>query len=105
MKCIGGTMYLTGYHGTSKKNGYDIVKSKHFNISISSTEWLGSGIYFYCEFSDALKWSSDNMVLHAVIYVEEDEYIDLDSENGLMIYDSVIKMLSAKFSYLVEGVI
>ena len=100
---MGDTMYFTGYHGTSRANGNNIIKTKCFDVSNSDTEWLGSGIYFYCEYSDALACSGDRTVLHTIIYVDDNEYIDLDSENGKKIFNAVETKIDTRFKYLVSG--
>ena len=48
-------MLLTGYHGTTQESAKSILKEKQFKLSQSNKEWLGEGIYFYEQFSDASK--------------------------------------------------
>lgn len=96
-------MYFTGYHGTSRENGYNIIADKRFNLSSGKAEWLGTGIYFYREFSDALVWSKDSTVLHAVIRVEEDEFLDIDSEQGLEVLRKVLALIETKYDMHIDG--
>lgn len=46
-------MFLTGYHGTTLDDANNIIKDGSFKISNSDTEWLGEGIYYYFNISDA----------------------------------------------------
>ena len=92
-------MYFTGYHGTSQEFASKIVADGCFTLSSGNKEWLGSGIYFYEMFSDSLDWADkkyprDHAVLHAVVSVEEDEYIDLDSIEGESIYRRIINIIA-----------
>ena len=82
-------MFLTGYHGTSLESANNILKTKEFNVSSKDTEWLGTGIYFYNEFSDAYEWRDSEAVLHSVIKIDSSEYLDIDSEEGKKIYNEI----------------
>ena len=95
-------MFLTGYHGTSLENGSKIVEEKQFNISDGEKEWLGSGIYFYFSFEDAYNWRNSDAVIHTIIGVNEDEYLDIDSEVGTAIYRGILKVIEAKQYKTVE---
>lgn len=81
-------IYLTGYHSTTKEAAKDILSNNEFILSTSDKEWLGNGIYFYKEYKDALEWNRDehksqaDAILHGIICVNDDEYIDFDTENG-----------------------
>ena len=91
-------MYFTGYHGTSQEVGNKIVRDGFFVPSTGKKEWLGSDIYFYEKYSDSLSWAveryhQDNAVLHVVISVEDDEYIDLDSIEGNKFYKRIINII------------
>ncbi|MDR0916183.1 MAG: hypothetical protein LBN02_03225 [Oscillospiraceae bacterium] len=75
-------MVTTGYHGTSAAEADAILSTRVFKKSASSKEWLGEGIYFYDEYIDAYKWAKDRYgangaVLHVIIEVDDDEYLDL----------------------------
>jgi len=104
----GDKVYFTGYHGTSQEFAKKILESESFDLSVGKEEWLGTGIYFYEGYSDALNWAAknfdqDNAVLHVVISADEDEYIDLDSEYGKQIYQKVVNVISKRCNYLVNG--
>ena len=81
-------MYITGYHGTTSAAASSIMKQKRFDISTGNMQWLGSGIYFYPEFSDALNWrgttgmTASDSILHVLVKVEEDELLDMDTLDG-----------------------
>ena len=85
-------MYFTGYHGTNKESADAILNDKGFLISKGEEHWLGDGIYFYPDFGDALNWkyeASDSeveAVLHTIIRVEDDEYLDLDNEEAKKLF-------------------
>jgi hypothetical protein len=54
---LGDKVFFTGYHGTSRESGFNILESKRFIPSTGKKDWLGSGIYFYEKYSDALNWA------------------------------------------------
>ena len=100
-------MYFTGYHGTTTTNGNEIVEQKRFNLSKSSKEWLGTGIYFYIEYRDAYSWSSnivgnnkETTVLHILIDIDEDCVLDLDSEKGIVFSREAINILENSYYHL-----
>ena len=85
-------MYLTGYHGTDLEASNNIIKQGKFMLSTGCDQWLGDGIYFYPDFEDAYNWKHNKddpevkAIIHAIIRVESDEYLDIDSEEGIEIY-------------------
>ena len=99
-------MIITGYHGTSKEYGNEIINNKKFNKSTGKEQWLGTGIYFYRGYEDALNWAKkyhgDIMVIHAVINLENDKYIDLDSSIGRAYYRKAVEILKG-FDYISRG--
>lgn len=86
-------MLFTGYHGTTVENASKIIKTKKFLISNGDTEWLGKGIYFYPDINDAYNWRECETILHTVIKVNEDEYLDIDTKEGKDIYNIVTDFL------------
>ena len=103
-------MYFTGYHGTTKARGHEILEERGFTSSKGNKEWLGTGIYFYDEYRDAFKWSErivgnieEITVLHVLIDIDENCVLDLDSEKGKEYCRTVVKILDNYFSYLVDG--
>lgn len=88
-------MFLTGYHGTTLAFGNKILKEKNFNISDGDKEWLGDGIYFYFSISDAYSWKNSEAIVHAVIKIADDEYLDIDSPEGMKTYNSMINIISS----------
>lgn len=96
-------MYLTGYHGTSKEYANKIINTQKFHRSNGNKEWLGSGIYFYCNFEDALDWArmrynDDYAVIHAVVKINEDELIDFDSVRGQKLINIILQSCMIAFS-------
>lgn len=91
-------MYITGYHGTTKERAKKIVEENKFNISNENDEWLGKGIYFYEKYSDAIRWESkDNRqsdaVLHVIVEIDDDEYIDFDSDKGKELFARMMSII------------
>lgn len=88
-------MFLTGYHGTTLENAEDILKEGEFKISSGDKEWLGDGIYYYFNISDALNWKNAEAVLHSVVKIDDTEYLDIDTEIGANIYNQMIEYISS----------
>lgn len=88
-----GIVFLTGYHGTDLASANSIIKENRYNISSSDTEWLGSGIYFYSSITDAYNWKESKAILHSVIKINDDEYLDIDSEEGIKIFQDIIDFI------------
>lgn len=86
-------MFLTGYHGTSNKSADNILEENFFKPSENDKEWLGKGIYFYFNFADAYEWINNESILHSVIKIDDDEYLDLDTKEGLNICRKAIDMV------------
>ncbi len=87
---------ITGYHGTTKRHAHSIISERKFHISSGNREWLGSGIYFYEKFSDAYNWHSsgeEKVVLHSVIEVSDDEYLDIESPEGIEVLNGILKFI------------
>lgn len=88
-------MYITGYHGTSLDAARSIINSEQFIRSDGPTHWLGNGIYFYADFEDAYNWRYDDSsplpeaIVHTIIRVEEDKYLDLNSIEGQKLFADV----------------
>lgn len=86
-------MIIEGYHGTSEENATKIIKNNEFVFSVGDEEWLGKGIYFYCNYEDAINWAKRNgelypCVLHTIIEVDKDKVIDFDTEKGKEVVES-----------------
>lgn len=101
-------MLLTGYHGTNSIAADKILMTKCFKKSSGKKEWLGTGIYFYFEYNDALFWVNceNKTVLECLIEVEEENYLDMDTKEGQDIFSEVCeyvyqdkeKLKSAKYA-------
>ena len=96
-------MYLTGYHGTSKEYAENILNNQRFLPSIGEKQWLGQGIYFYPDFQDALDWAkkyhfNNEAVIHALIYVDDDEIIDFDTSNGKKLFHDIVWLMGKQLN-------
>lgn len=87
-------MFLSGYHGTSLDNARSILDGQSFNLSTSNTEWLGRGIYFYFDISDAYNWKDSDAILHSVIKIEDSEFLDIDTPMGKKIYRDAVDCIA-----------
>lgn len=79
-------MLLTGYHGTSQYSASKIIDEKRFDLSSADTDWLGPGIYFYPDVSDAYNWRDSEAIIHCIVKVDDRNYLDLDSVEGKKLY-------------------
>lgn len=91
-------MFISGYHGTSLTSAQSIINEKAFHISTGDKEWLGNGIYFYFGINDALEWKEAEAIIHTIINVDEDEFLDLDTTEGKRIIRRVKELLKNKYS-------
>ena len=93
-------MLITGYHGTTEKAAESILQDKRFYKSSGDMEWLGTGIYFYVNFADAYNWhlsegeAEPRAVLHSVIKIKDEEYLDLDTPAGKAILRDIVWFLA-----------
>lgn len=92
-------MFVSGYHGTTLECAHNIIKEKYYKLSVSETEWLGNGIYFYPDINDACDWKDAEAVMHSVININENEYLDVDTASGRRTVESVKKLISSKYRY------
>lgn len=97
-------MHISGYHGTSLEAAQSIVASKEFHPSTGDKQWLGDGVYFYFAVDDALNWSNSEAIVHAIVEVEFDNYLDIDSPRGLAVYRKVKEYLSTKYCQYVNDI-
>lgn len=86
-------MLITGYHGTSATSAKEIIESGKFKISNGKKDWIGKGIYFYPDINDAYCWRNCEMILHTIVKVDDDEYLDIDTKEGKVLYTKVIDQL------------
>lgn len=96
---------IIGYHATQKDNEERIEK-EGFIKSVATKRhmhWLGSGVYFFIDFYNALLWNGKDfsnkleskmisgtkkhIIYKAIIMVEEDKYLDFSSRVGQLIID------------------
>ena len=89
---------LQGFHGTTRESGEEIVRTQTFKPSEKITDWLGTGIYFYFEKIHADDWCTkrdykDSMVLSACVCAEENEILDLRTDDGKATFLEIQDML------------
>lgn len=48
---------------------------------------------FYFKFSDAFEWRDSEVILHSVICVNDEEFIDLEAPEGTEVYDAAVKYI------------
>lgn len=100
-------MLITGYHGTTLDCGNNIIKEGQYHLSSSKTEWLGKGVYFYVNFSDAFEWKpksgDEKVVLHSVIRVKDDEFLDLDSDEGAVVWNRILDYICVSENIVLDG--
>lgn len=106
---------FTGHHGTSYDSASGIIKS-NYNLSYGDNEWLGDGVYFFVKgissktMELAEKWAQtqswDNnkkeytyknyCVIHSEIEVDEKEFLDLTTEDGVEILNYLVNKYKEK---------
>ncbi len=90
-------MLITGYHGTTASYAHSIILEGKFHVSNGNKEWLGNGIYFYEKFSDAYNWrpasGERKEVLHSVIEISDDEYLDIESPEGIAAWEGILTFI------------
>ncbi len=121
---------IEGFHGTSFDRAKKIIL-EDFNLSLGDREWLGDGVYFFIdgisdkpssqaeEWSIAQSWDNNKReytykrysVLKCQIEVEEDNFLDLTTRDGVEVLDYIIdkhkvkmKNIGKKITYI-EGFI
>lgn len=80
-----------GFHGTSETIGQTICDTQTYVYKKNLTHWLGQGIYFFDEDPGSAKlWARFQVnegeygtILETTIEVESDNYLNLDSRDGL----------------------
>ena len=81
-------MLITGYHGTTETYAHNIL---------AEGEYHGNGIYFYEQFSDAFNWrpksGQEKVVLHSVVKIADDEYLDIDSPEGERAWRGILEYI------------
>ena len=100
---------LKGYHGTSKENAANILKSRKFMPAGSSRDWLGRGVYFFeNDPVQAYKFSKAKnrlppervCVLGATVEIRENQFIDLTVDEGREFFEQYASLLEEKLKAL-----
>ncbi|MGQ1947576.1 hypothetical protein ACT3CD_10820 [Geofilum sp. OHC36d9] len=99
-----------GYHGTSVASARKIIDN-NYELSVGNDEWLGSGVYFFIKGisskpdEQAKKWAivqawnnfekkytyNHFSVLRSALKVEDDNLLDLTSEDGIVVLEYLTK--------------
>jgi len=117
------TLQFTGYHGTNLIAAKNIVSS-NYEISKGDDEWMGNGVYFFInglsskpeeqakKWAIATSWNNKKKIynhksyciINSIIEVEEENFLDLTSEDGIEIlsylydkFEKKIKKLNINF--------
>lgn len=121
---------ISGFHGTSLKSAKLIIASD-FELSIGDKEWLGNGVYFFIDGisskpeKQAEDWAiveawdrllrrnkyEKYSVIKSLIEVDEDNFLDLTTEDGVEVlnyitdkFEDKIKKLKKKLNFI-DGLI
>lgn len=106
---------LDGFHGTNLEC-VDSILNDGFKPSSGNREWLGDGVYFFVEGlsktpeNQATQWAivsawnnkkkandyQEYAVLHGIITVEEDKYLDLTEADGIDVLNYIQESCTAK---------
>lgn len=109
------TVKVEGFHGTSFESAKKIILDD-FKLSYGNKEWLGDGVYFYAKgindkpsnqagnWAIAQSWNNTDRkyiyrrysVLKCQIEVEEKNFLDLTTSDGVEILDYIIENHSSK---------
>ncbi len=72
---------LVGYHGTNRGNCQSILADQVFRPSKGVRHWLGEGVYFFEQQTEAIAWvnrfGSESAILEADIHVENNMYFNI----------------------------
>lgn len=80
---------IAAYHGTTKAKARSILTSNTFYSSTKSTDWLGSGVYFFAYKGHAVDWANteaskskyytnEPAILCAKLSFLDEQLLDLD---------------------------
>lgn len=106
---------IEGYHGTKSEN-IELICIENFNVNKDSNDklFLGSGIYFFIELSDALDWNIKKYkeihhciptyekiiekygIIKSIIVVDKEEILDLDKKDILRKFELLISKCNGK---------
>lgn len=91
---------IKGYHGTSRQQGENILKTQHFLFSCKENEWLGKGAYFFAYLQDAVEWTKhnrfsrkDTMIMSAQLSCDDEEHLDLDNPEIYEFFQEAINQI------------
>jgi len=94
-------MQLVGYHATEKNKADNIIKTR-FSYDKRDDHWLGQGIYFFEELSDAQNWCAKNfLIIKVVLGTVDDKILNLDKTdqmNGFLLFIKNVSPLIDTYS-------
>jgi len=101
---------IIAYHGTNANNEKSIIENGFkLSIGIENEQWLGDGVYFFCEgvppepYILAEKWSiaeswdnykheysyDEYVILKVIVSVEQIKFLDLTQSDGLELFNYI----------------
>ena len=94
---------MSGFHGTTLKNGNIILDEELYKKSTGNKEWLGTGVYFYFDFFDAYEWNNSEVIMHSIIKVDKEHIIDLTANEGKELFRNISDMMLEKLGIELIG--
>lgn len=95
----------TVYHGTTKKNAENILRTKRFYDSTKPTEWLGFGAYFFQYKKHAEVWTKhsryrglETQVLRVELKYQKDQLLDLDDPVDFDSLKTIVERCVSRFN-------
>jgi hypothetical protein len=107
-------MPILGHHGTYKKNVVSIIENGFWE-SEDHNMWFGDGVYFFVpgltnpivsakQYAEDTRLrdnsEEDTCVLEAIVYINNDSFLDLTNEDGLKFFNSYRDEILAKIELI-----
>lgn len=100
MKVYEDFIRLTGYHATKYEYAVNISEPQDFVPSLSDTEWLGAGVYFWDELFNARWWAKvkyknrSSAIIKIRLECDDEFFLDLDSTEEFYEYKKFISRIT-----------
>lgn len=101
-------IHLTGYHATKAEYSEIILNTKDFKSSVSTRDWLGTGIYFWDEIYNAKWWAEirykneKSVIIKSTLECDNESFLDLDSTEEILAYKKFTSNISDYIKQLPE---
>ena len=83
--CMGDVYETRAYHKAGQENAERSLRWQSFYVSESDDLWLGNGIYFWENYTDACWWKGRNyvnpVILSALLRCRQERFLDLDNKD------------------------